>query len=73
MINEQIDSERSLRAEIQPIASPCNGVCKLNTEAVCLGCGRTREEIGRWSSSNSQQKRTIVQNARQRRSAETMR
>jgi len=30
------------------ISSPCNGVCQLDGEAICLGCFRHRDEITRW-------------------------
>ena len=29
--------------------SPCNGICQLHPKTrLCLGCGRTGEEIGAW-------------------------
>jgi predicted Fe-S protein YdhL (DUF1289 family) len=30
-------------------ASPCNQVCTLDGRDVCLGCGRTIEEIAAWA------------------------
>jgi len=31
------------------IASPCVNICQLDQKGeTCVGCGRTREEIGRW-------------------------
>ncbi len=31
------------------VASPCMNVCRLDpTGAVCVGCWRTLDEIGRW-------------------------
>ncbi len=33
-----------------PIKSPCILVCQLDWQSGhCFGCGRTREEIGRWT------------------------
>ena len=29
-------------------ASPCNQVCTLDDRDVCLGCGRTIDEIAAW-------------------------
>ena len=31
------------------VASPCNSVCKLNVDDVCIGCGRSLDEIANWS------------------------
>jgi predicted Fe-S protein YdhL (DUF1289 family) len=28
--------------------SPCNRICKLNDEQICIGCGRSWEEIRDW-------------------------
>ncbi|MBH9552853.1 DUF1289 domain-containing protein [Inhella gelatinilytica] len=34
-----------------PLPSPCTKVCKLDASGqFCLGCARTRDEIGAWSS-----------------------
>lgn len=30
------------------IASPCSGVCQLDTLGLCLGCRRTGREIAYW-------------------------
>jgi len=29
-------------------ATPCIGVCQLDSQGYCIGCRRTIEEIGRW-------------------------
>ncbi|MEP6898482.1 MAG: DUF1289 domain-containing protein [Rhodanobacter sp.] len=29
--------------------SPCIGICRLDGHGYCVGCQRTGEEIGRWS------------------------
>lgn len=32
------------------ISTPCIGVCLIDSELkICLGCGRTREEVGAWT------------------------
>jgi uncharacterized protein len=28
--------------------SPCRKVCKLNGNGICVGCGRTQEEVSSW-------------------------
>jgi len=45
------------------VDSPCVKICKLNAADVCEGCGRTRREIGGWSSMNDAEKRKTVETA----------
>ena len=33
---------------LQPILSPCIGICHLDARGYCLGCHRTGDEIARW-------------------------
>jgi UDP-glucose 4-epimerase len=52
-----------------PIASPCISVCKMSPEhGLCMGCGRTLDEIAGWSSMSEAQKLQVWQaiEARQR-------
>ncbi|TWG88236.1 putative Fe-S protein YdhL (DUF1289 family) [Luteimonas sp. J16] len=35
---------------LQPIPTPCIGVCMLDADGLCLGCHRNRDEIARWRS-----------------------
>jgi predicted Fe-S protein YdhL (DUF1289 family) len=44
----------------KPVKSPCNSVCMLNDEDVCVGCYRTSEEIRIWSVLNNDQRRDVV-------------
>jgi predicted Fe-S protein YdhL (DUF1289 family) len=39
--------------------SPCNHVCRLDDQNVCLGCLRTRAEIARWSQMNDAEKSAV--------------
>jgi predicted Fe-S protein YdhL (DUF1289 family) len=42
------------------IDSPCVRNCCLNDEDICLGCGRSLQEITRWSvSSNADKQKTL--------------
>jgi predicted Fe-S protein YdhL (DUF1289 family) len=34
--------------------SPCIGVCKLDKDKICIGCGRTIEDIKKAGSINTQ-------------------
>ena len=41
--------------------SPCTKVCTLDpTRRMCLGCGRTVEEIARWSQLSEDERQRIV-------------
>ncbi|TAN49630.1 MAG: DUF1289 domain-containing protein [Methylococcaceae bacterium] len=53
----------------QAIPSPCVRNCCLDTNDVCLGCFRALEEITGWHQADPLQRRQILQNAQQRRSA----
>jgi uncharacterized protein len=48
------------------VQSPCNKICTLNAEGVCIGCGRSRAEIGAWSQSSDAEKAKVVKKARER-------
>ncbi|MBM0108636.1 DUF1289 domain-containing protein [Steroidobacter sp. S1-65] len=52
-----------------PVASPCIKVCVLDARNVCVGCGRTIDEITQWSRLTEEQQRQVVDRARQRREA----
>ena len=42
--------------------SPCILVCSIDDKAgYCFGCGRTREEIGAWTSYTSAERRQIME------------
>jgi predicted Fe-S protein YdhL (DUF1289 family) len=47
--------------------SPCTGVCTLNREHVCVGCGRTLDEIATWAAASDARREQIVKAARERR------
>jgi predicted Fe-S protein YdhL (DUF1289 family) len=45
------------------IESPCNKICTINGRSgLCVGCGRTIDEIARWGTmSNAERVRIIAQ------------
>ncbi|HEY8163590.1 MAG TPA: DUF1289 domain-containing protein [Methylocystis sp.] len=45
------------------IPSPCNKICTLNGAGLCVGCGRSREEIGSWSQLSDADKKRVVERA----------
>ena len=43
------------------IDSPCNDICTEDTESgLCVGCGRTKEEIANWFFYNDEQKKQVL-------------
>jgi hypothetical protein len=51
------------------LESPCNKVCRLNPDNICIGCGRSLEEIGDWSQADAARRLEICQSARERKLA----
>jgi uncharacterized protein len=41
------------------IKSRCVKICKLNEASVCVGCGRTLEELGRWMRATEEERMRI--------------
>jgi uncharacterized protein len=41
--------------------TPCVGLCKLDQHAVCIGCGRSLQEIANWSSMTDQERQLIIE------------
>lgn len=48
------------------VESPCNKICTLNADHVCVGCGRSRAEIGAWSQMPDAERRRVVVKAKER-------
>ena len=45
----------------QAIESPCVLVCSIDTDTGwCLGCGRTRDEIARWTAIDGDARRALM-------------
>ncbi|MEM6848143.1 MAG: DUF1289 domain-containing protein [Pseudomonadota bacterium] len=50
-----------MNAAAMPAASPCIGVCRLHEAArVCIGCGRTGDEIAGWGSADHANRQAVV-------------
>ena len=55
------------------IETPCVKVCTLDARmGVCLGCGRTIDEIARWASMSSHERRAIMAILPERNSAKAV-
>ncbi len=48
------------------IESPCVGICELNQQDVCTGCGRSLDEIGDWLEATAAEKTVVAERARRR-------
>lgn len=42
------------------VPSPCQNICILDTEMVCIGCGRTAEEVSRWTAMSNEEKQAVL-------------
>ena len=42
------------------VSSPCVQVCKLDSDFVCEGCGRTIEEVLKWPEYTDEQKLAVL-------------
>ncbi|WP_044619152.1 DUF1289 domain-containing protein [Gynuella sunshinyii] len=51
---------------MESIASPCVRNCCLDDSEVCLGCGRTLQEIKDWWNCSNSDKRLIIRRAQTR-------
>jgi hypothetical protein len=50
----------------EPLASPCVRNCCLDEANVCMGCGRSLEEIVRWATTSDADKAAILARSRER-------
>jgi hypothetical protein len=56
----------------QAIESPCVGVCRIEPgRGVCVGCGRTLEEIAAWARMTPQARRLVMARLQARTPGET--
>lgn len=51
---------------LDPLASPCVRNCCLDEAHVCMGCGRSLEEIVRWATTSDADKAAILARSRVR-------
>jgi predicted Fe-S protein YdhL (DUF1289 family) len=52
-----------------PVQSPCVRNCCLDEHDVCVGCGRTLQEIIAWNDAGEAQRRQILARAKRRQEA----
>ncbi|MEY4765097.1 MAG: hypothetical protein RI907_1770 [Pseudomonadota bacterium] len=49
-----------------PVASPCVRLCTLNDDDVCVGCGRTLDDIKAWQAMPDPERQACVSRAHDR-------
>ena len=55
-----------------PVPSPCIGICRLDEAGnSCTGCGRTLDEVAKWSRASDDYKRAVWQRIIEARSSDT--
>jgi len=42
------------------VSSPCIDVCELDSDFVCIGCGRTIDEVLKWPEYTDEQKKAVL-------------
>lgn len=57
-MNTVINSRTACRSE-RPI-SPCVLICTLDSNKVCIGCGRSVEQISRWALMSSEEQWAVI-------------
>ncbi|MFC4655457.1 DUF1289 domain-containing protein [Rheinheimera marina] len=45
------------------LPSPCTRICCLDLQDICLGCGRSLDEIKAWSNADEQRQQQILDSA----------
>jgi predicted Fe-S protein YdhL (DUF1289 family) len=58
--------ERMSTAPADPLASPCVRNCCLDDDKVCMGCGRSLEEVVQWGTASDAEKAATLARARER-------
>jgi predicted Fe-S protein YdhL (DUF1289 family) len=51
---------------VDPLTSPCIRNCCLDEDNVCMGCGRSLDEIVAWSTASATDKAAILERSRER-------
>jgi uncharacterized protein len=51
---------------VDPLASPCVRNCCLDERDVCMGCGRSLDEIVAWGTASDEEKAATLARSRER-------
>ena len=68
MAQSRASSRRASEASLpgDQVQSPCTGVCTLDRHEVCVGCGRTIDEIAEWGAASAERQNEIAAAAEKR-------
>ena len=66
MIEDKETNTKNLSIVMALIASPCVRNCCLDTADICLGCGRSLQDIVQWTASSEAEKQQIIDKAQAR-------
>ncbi|MCK8787761.1 DUF1289 domain-containing protein [Roseomonas sp. NAR14] len=61
------EEARPAAGDAVPVPSPCVGHCRPDDAEVCLGCGRTIDEVAAWPKADAAERRAIRARAASRR------
>jgi len=53
-------NEDFLSPSVDSIESPCVDICELDSDFVCIGCGRTIDEVLKWPEYTDEQKKAVL-------------
>ena len=57
---DQRSNRSIMNAPLPTLPSPCTGICKTDDQSdLCLGCGRSRDEIAEWPAADDVRRRAI--------------
>ena len=48
------------------MTSPCDGVCKLGMDGLCISCRRTKQEIAQWMLMNETDRKKVIKQLEER-------
>lgn len=58
--------QRAPSSKVSTVASPCVRDCCLDDNEVCMGCGRTLQDILRWQAASDEEREAILAAAKAR-------
>jgi len=51
---------------MEQVKSPCIGICACNEDDICIGCGRTKNEVANWIYLTEEHKKEIIKKCKER-------
>ncbi len=59
-VRPPMEQEDRLSPSGSAVPSPCVNICELDGDFVCIGCGRTIEEVLKWPEYTDEQKKAVL-------------